>query len=430
MIITDKAQIKAASLKESDKLRLTTSDELECYELIESDLKLPADATFTRSSVAYLSDGTQVAVNQPRFEQGRFGKAIMVEEGTTNLAINPLFENPLSEWQGPQSMSYSTRITDTPFGERPVLVMNGGASDYTYIHANYNFAPLPGSDAPVTVSLWMRNLGSDEGVPKFYLGAGYLSTDKILKADGNWYQISRTFQPEEYTQNGRFHFYKGVMGEVEVCAIQVEYRKPYATSFIDGTRAAEKFTLPNVLNPRKGTIEVKHFLNYVGGDQYLLANNVAFNQPGHFRVHIGSNYHIAVLLPDGTTKQKTFSSSYVKLKQWQTWVVVYDADLSIFDLFIDGQRVTDGNPVDISTLNLDTTLHLSGHLGNMSHGVSGLRDDLRISSRARTDAEILAAHQSGQPLLADEWTTYKLDFDDKVRITTQGQIICNELIEI
>jgi hypothetical protein len=62
--------------------------------------------------------------------------------------------------------------------------------------------------------------------------------------------------------------------------------------------------------------------------------------------------------------------------------------------------------------------------------LNGLIDDLRISSRARTDEEILAAYASGQPLPADEWTTYKLDFDDKVRITTQGQIICNELIEI
>lgn len=41
--------------------------------------------TFTRNSVAYTSDGAQVAVNQPRFEQGKFGKAIMIEEGTTNF---------------------------------------------------------------------------------------------------------------------------------------------------------------------------------------------------------------------------------------------------------------------------------------------------------------------------------------------------------
>jgi hypothetical protein len=61
--------------------------------------------------------------------------------------------------------------------------------------------------------------------------------------------------------------------------------------------------------------------------------------------------------------------------------------------------------------------------------INTLIDDLRISSIARTDEEIAAAYQSGQPL-PDEWTTYKLDFDDKVRITTQGQIICNELIEI
>ena len=38
-------------------------------------------ATFTRNSEAYTSDGQKVGVNQPRFEPGKFGQAVMVERG-------------------------------------------------------------------------------------------------------------------------------------------------------------------------------------------------------------------------------------------------------------------------------------------------------------------------------------------------------------
>lgn len=46
--------------------------------------------------------------------------------------------------------------------------------------------------------------------------------------------------------------------------------------------------------------------------------------------------------------------------------------------------------------------------------LNGLIDDLRISNRARTDAEIAAAYASGQPLPVDEWTTYKLTFNGSI----------------
>jgi len=54
--------------------------------VVNNKLQLPSvgSPSFSRNSIVYLSDGTQVAANQPRFEQGRFGKAVMVEEGTTN----------------------------------------------------------------------------------------------------------------------------------------------------------------------------------------------------------------------------------------------------------------------------------------------------------------------------------------------------------
>ena len=42
-------------------------------------------ASFARNSTAHLQNGTLVNTNLPRFETGRFGQAVMVEEGTTNL---------------------------------------------------------------------------------------------------------------------------------------------------------------------------------------------------------------------------------------------------------------------------------------------------------------------------------------------------------
>jgi len=60
------------------------------------DIKVKAapTLTFTRSSVAYKSDGTQVAANVPRFEPGKFSQAIMVGEGTTNLLGKTIGELP------------------------------------------------------------------------------------------------------------------------------------------------------------------------------------------------------------------------------------------------------------------------------------------------------------------------------------------------
>ncbi|SHL06496.1 hypothetical protein SAMN02745123_04048, partial [Desulforamulus aeronauticus DSM 10349] len=55
------------------------------YPVIIDPTFILLNATFSRSSVAYEQDGSQVAVNQPRYEAGKFGQALMVEEGTTNL---------------------------------------------------------------------------------------------------------------------------------------------------------------------------------------------------------------------------------------------------------------------------------------------------------------------------------------------------------
>src|SRR5690606_17378922 len=54
---------------------------------LELDTSGLTPPTFTRASTAYLSDGTQVAQDVPRFEAAVHNQGLRVEEGTTNVAV-------------------------------------------------------------------------------------------------------------------------------------------------------------------------------------------------------------------------------------------------------------------------------------------------------------------------------------------------------
>jgi len=66
------------------------------------------------------------------------------------------------------------------------------------------------------------------------------------------------------------------------------------------------------------------------------------------------------------------------------------------------------------------------YIGSSESGTvqaNSLIDDLRISSRARTDEEIAAAYASGQPLPIDEYTTYLLRFNGALNFGRGGYYI-------
>jgi hypothetical protein len=70
---------------------------------------------------------------------------------------------------------------------------------------------------------------------------------------------------------------------------------------------------------------------------------------------------------------------------------------------------TDGSTLGAASIAL-------GSNGGGGNFYNGLHDDLRISSRARTDAEISDAYASGAPLPVDADTTYKLAFDGNLNV--------------
>jgi len=438
MIITDKAQIKVASLKESDKLHLTTSDELECYELIESDLKLPADAIFTRSSVAYLSDGTQVAANTPRFEQGRFGKAILIEEGTTNLL------GTLSPKSGAKVTTEITHYTN-----QPVFYCDGSA-DWQGIMASQRVTLTAGTE--YTFSVYVYNPSTDEGSLNIQVDSDEVSNENIgivVPPGPGWHRIVRKWSPPANRHVSAIRFenmrranWQSGSNQCYMTAPQVE-AKPYATSFIDGTRSPESLTIPTagILRPQEGTVEfwwcpinqpANTMISQHTAPPIIQVGNYYQNNSWILWYGINNELRLLIRGDNATNWTGTWAIisglNWYQLNRWYHIVVRWE-NANTFWVFINGVKY--GPYVSSQPFTgIAGNIMSLGRLNAISGPSNALFDDLRISSRARTDEEILTAYHSEKPLPADEWTTYKLDFVDKVRITAQGQIICNEFIEI
>lgn len=369
---------------------------------------------FSRASAAYQSDGRLVGVGVPRFETVGGRRGVLVEAGTTNRAINRLFVNPTAEWVSGVGITRSSRVTDTPFGVRPVLVVDGAAAIWIALAGAYKWT-LPGADKPVALSMWMRNLGSTSGTPSFYLGVGYRTAEDTLPVGGEWIQVRRTFQPGEYVANGLLHWFKGVAGQVEVCAIQVEYGRAYATSFVDGTRAAEVLSLPeSVWSPDTGAFVccVK-----VAGSSISKTITLQWDQTGspasRFGLWIDSDGAVTFNFAGSSTDSRYIVRSIGRVddNQWHHCAATWDQ--RAVTLFIDG--VVAGYKIVPTRIQNDggrrggvIPIGRRGWTYNDEY-LDGLISDLRIYPRALSAAEI-AAHAAGN-IVASDCFHYPFDGD-------------------
>ena len=417
----------------------------------DGKLKLPNvnAPTFTRDSIAYKSDGSQVAVNVPRFEQGKFGQAVMVEEGTTNAIPHSSdgkfvytnvwdrngYTNDIVEWitdsSVPSPALHVKRITPYP--------ANGGSAYVTFENL------LVGSVVPgqkYTISLWFKGNKQSSSI---------VARIRIVFHDSNNQLIGKTVTlPISFTDNwqryvftvtapdGAYKIQYFQVGletinlndtyEFYIAGLQLE-QKEYATSWTDGTRAAETLTIPTagVLNPQEGTVEFWVYVNDIikrqlGGS----ANGIVIHIPrlggssGIYLFHRGDSpvWEFRTHADDNTYTSKAVSNSYTP-NGWHFFALRWSLDRA--DLFIDGVlRGTISNPKLPSGF---YDIAYVGYGGGGGFYSNTLIDDLRISSRARTDEEIAAAYASGQPLPVDEWTTYLLRFSGALNFGRGGYYI-------
>jgi len=396
---------------------------------LEARFKPDIVITFIRNSVAYTSNGMQVAADVPRYETGKFGQAIMIEEGTRNIFTNPRLLNNGSGW--------------TP-NSSTVWVDSSG--EYPYIHCEQQwdgvYQTLYLSNTTYTLTYLVKHkagsntIGSHfDGSPsmKIRVDSGAWVDGNIITvpSDGNWHlvEIQATYTTagsrNVYLQPGR-----GVTGVSEFYFkyAQIE-QKPYATSFIDGTRAAETLTIPTagVLNPQEGTIEA-----WVYVPDFWKPGIPYWRRIWSIKDSGAGMYWLGFKPVSGKIEFEIYNNSVVAQNVsvakpsvgWHHFAARWSP--TEMALFIDGEKKGSFSNPSLPT-NLGDAKLTIGCRSTPSGGpstydnVNTIIDDLRISNRARTDAEILSAYQSNQPLPVDAWTTLKADFDGN--LDAQGGII-------
>jgi len=394
--------------------------------------------TFTRNSVAYKTDGTQVASGTPRFETGKFGKAIMVEEGTTNLVQNPRLDTDTSgdgvvdgfvkEYKNNVNPIY--RLED---GMQTIEVTNVDTSIASHSWSQISQANIVVNDtAQYSVSVYAKKATTnDYEVISFifycydsngtFLGEvsspGYRPTTLTRIKWENITFLSGTAKVKlalRLITNNNLTY-----GKVWFSKVQFE-QKPYATSFIDGTRSAETLTIPTagVLNPQEGTVECwvyvdpnVHKVTGSGWNMVFVVYDPTAGEPNQLRFgynRTSGKWHVKTSDSAGTF----WHAEYTVASGWHHFALTWNKATTTAKMYVDGVVVASNTAAPLPSA--------FASIAYIGLWLNSLIDDLRISSIARTDAEISDAYNSGLPLLPDKDTTWWSGFDNNTILRTDN----------
>ena len=389
---------------------------------VRNPVKLPRRAEdtplyFVRESAAYRADGTQVAANVPRFEPGKFGKAVMVEEGTVNLNSDPFFKTGVSGW----GKGRWTTLEWLSSEYNPISKQNGVMRLYDNDGTNrFCLKVVSISNTSHTVSVLLKILKGN--INRINVGGTINYTDSTY-TDYTWdnsnttrydmsaiygqgvYKLVATITPNSSKTISNYHLRishnDAVETELFVYAVQLE-AKPYATSFIDGTRAAETLTIPTagVLNPQQGT--VKGFVNLWRAPgttaQYIFDGAGAVNQ--NLVVYVGTDGKLRLEYGDGASMITLVGSTVLQKDTWYS--VAWRWSSSGVELLLNGN-------LEASNINLPSlSFGANACLGSKADGTAqldGLLDNFSVSGRVVPNVEVLEEYRSSMPKYSDEWTT-------------------------
>jgi len=171
--------------------------------------------------------------------EGRFGGAVAVEEGTTNL------EDPKT-WSG---WMIDASVTALSTYEHE-LTASGTPADSAFVYKTFNFG-----GSALTFQVEIAGVGSTIGKRVRWQAsqAGFGGTELVLTAE--YQRLIATIGPLEGNVPVGIGVVEGLSAgeKVKLRYRQVE-QKPFATSFVDGTRAAGALGYPLALPDNAGTV--------------------------------------------------------------------------------------------------------------------------------------------------------------------------------
>jgi len=294
-------------------------------------------------------------------------------------------------------------------------------------------------DTPYTVTKYHNcELALWEGTHGLHLKIDGIRLSSNSNPPNYWKRIGVTFKVPANTRYVRFtwDFYEARYYNTQggwMRNFQLE-AKPYATSFINGTRANEELKIPayNVVNPSEGTIEMWAFVpdytpyqTAVHWKKFwtIIEGNVTDTKKEKICLHFQKQPHnLRVAWNNGTDIFNYPISHSIEpslLVGYRYITVRWKANQEL-SLFIDGIKVaTATSNIPQFSITPNDYIYLGGSplfwtwvnydYGNLTF------DSIRISNKARSDEEIMQTYQQGY-FEVDSWTTYMLNFNDKLII--------------
>lgn len=393
----------------------------------------PPTPTFTRNSVAYKMDGTQVAANTPRYEQGKFGQGIYIEEGTTNLLTSEQADCVSGYALVGNASQYATLdyvTTDGYIGQTSArVVISGYTSGDIYLITKVVSEGKDIPASPNTVYSFSCYVKGTAGVQyslraeEFNMSAWIQETTLQTKtADGTWQRVSGTITTRADTAciSLRVKFYGDGIFLIDNAQLE---QKPYATSWTVGTRQAENVTVPiSVVNPLEGSVSVWVNVNDASKRQMLSV------YPTIFSADVGGNGKAIWLYHKFNSAKWRFQfaneSGQLKVIEvedsitpngWHHFAITWSANKMV--LYIDGIKRGEelSPPLPSSFIGVYV-----GCWGTGANQIDTVLDDCVIYNRQLSDNEVQAIYSSNQPAPLNEYCTYKLGFDNNLNVGCGG----------
>ena len=357
------------------------------------------------------TDGIQPlsgAVYTLKPNEGKFGGAVAVEEGTTNL-LPELSQFNTEDYAGRsetiiednQIISTCVKLdnTDTAFGAWSPEINIDSDTDYTfsfYVKSN----GLKRLDNEEDNSKWRTNITWLDSKGNF------ISSDSIdlIELTNQWQRIIISAKSPSNAEKAIVRVgcdrpnFEYVGAEVRFKKLQLE-AKPFATSFVDGTRAAGRLRYePSILNKTHGTIAVWFKLHNLNVYYNALITTSTAPSPGP-RLLIMREFEsvhankLRVWDGDGTTEDILTSTTVLQKDVWYHFAFTWSPS---------GRRLYINGSLEASNTRSVPIGGSDFRVGYWRDGLdflNGLLDELLILPYAATEKEIKGWYEAKKPFI-------------------------------
>jgi len=367
---------------------------------------------FTRASVAYLSDGTQVAAGVPRFEAGKFGKGVLVEEGTTNLltANQSNIETSLDAGYTANGGAIVRNTAEHYEGIACVeVVCSTAINSGCQLHngsPSVCWSTTPG--LPYTASFRIKGYAGVERLVLVLLdNLGAWLTYEVITLTKQWQRRTLTGVPSAGSTGVSIIMYKEGGTDANqyrwwLDTIQIE-QKAYATSWqIGGTaRAAEILSIPTAGIFVKGnwTVSMVFTPKDLHGDWYRLWDLVIDGDNYYTLVYWPNDIKVFFEMKSGGTQSSIAFSPMMTLDTPHKITITGNGTTA--HMIVDGVEIGAGTAYTEPAGNLPVNMYLGCNQGGAGQA-NGIIDELRIDKIAHTAEEAASWYKANSPFYSSE----------------------------